>query len=249
VIIFNSVLNFKNSTFNFLNYLLEMNLKKLTLLKIASAALLATAGLAAQAAGPDWSLIITGPGVVVPPAPAQVAPVRVAPIVVAPAPLPPAQVTGVQGNRPDVAWERDRDRHYQDRFQERFQERENYYMERERAFQAREHAFLEREKQRQLVVDNNRAAAQAINDRQDAQLDKVVEGVNNGQITRDQFAALMAQQKEIRNKERTFLADGFLSQPEYQTLQADMDTVDQAIRFASRGRPQPRERIYYPQNR
>ena len=220
-------------------------MKKLTLLKIASAALLATAGLAAQAAGPDWSLIITGPGIVIPPAPAQVAPVRVAPIVVA----PPAQTAAVQGNRPDVAWERDRDRHYQDRFQERFQEREYYWLERERAFQAREAAFLERERQRQLVVDNNRAAAAAINDRQDAQLDKVVEGVNAGQITREQFAALMAQQKEIRNKERTFLADGFLSQPEYQALQADMDTVDQAIRFASRGRPQPRERIYYPQNR
>ena len=224
---------------------MEMNLKKLTLLKIASAALLATAGMAAQAAGPDWSLIITGPSIVIPPAPAQVAPVRVAPIVVA----PPAQVTAVQGNRPEVAWERDRDRHYQDRFQERFQERENYYLERERAFLAREAALLERERQRQLVVDNNRAAASAINDRQDAQLDKVVEGVNNGQITRDQFAALMAQQKEVRNKERSFLGDGFLSQPEYQALQTDMDNVDQAIRFASRGRPQPRERIYYPQNR
>jgi hypothetical protein len=222
-----------------------MNLKKLTLLKIASAALLVTAGMAAQAAGPDWSLIITGPGIAVPPAPVQVAPVRVAPIVVA----PPAQAAPVQGGRPDVAWERERDRHYQDRFQERFQERENYWLERERAFQAREHAFLEREKQRQLVVDNNRAASAAINDRQDAQLDQVVEGVNNNRITREQFTALMAQQKDIRNKERTFLADGFLSQPEYQTLQADMDAVDQAIRFASRGRPQPRERIYYPQNR
>jgi hypothetical protein len=222
-----------------------MNVKKLSLLKIASAALLATAGLAAQAAGPDWSLIITGPGVVVPPAPTQVAPVRVAPIVVA----PPAQTAAVQGNRPDVAWERDRDRHYQDRFQERFQEREHYYLERERAFQAREAAFLERERQRQLVVDNNRAAAAAINDRQDAQLDQVVEGVNNGRITRDQFSAVMAQHKDIRNKERDFLKDGFLSQPEYQTLQADLDRVDQAIRFAARGRPQPRERIYYPQNR
>ncbi len=223
------------------------NVKKLTLLKIASAALLATAGLAAQAAGPDWSLIITGPGVVIPPAPTQVAPVRVAPIVVAP--MPPAQVTGVQGNRPDNGWERDRDRQYQDRFQEPFQERESYYLERERAFQAREAAFLERERQRQLVVENNRAAAAAINDRQDAQLDQVVTGVNAGQITRDQFAAIMAQQKDIRNKERSFLADGFLSQPEYQTLQADLNNVDQAIRFASRGRPQPRERIYYPQNR
>ncbi len=224
-------------------------MRKLNLLKIASAALLATAGLAAQAAGPDWSLIITGPGVVVPPAPAQVAPVRVAPIVVAPAPLPQAQSAGVQGYRQDNNWERDRDRQYQDRFQERFQERESYWSERERAFQAREAAFLERERQRQLVVENNRAAAAAINDRQDAQLDLVVESVNNGRITRDQFSAVMAQQKEIRNKERSFLADGFLSQPEYQTLQADLNNVDQAIRFASRGRPQPRERIYYPQNR
>lgn len=229
-------------------------MRKLNLLKIASAALIVAATTAAQAAGPDWSLIITGPGVVVPPAPAQVAPVRVAPIVVAPPVMPsqyaPVQTGAIQAApRPDLGWERERDRHYQDRFQERFQERESYYLERERAFQARELAFLEREKQRQLVVDNNRAAAAAINDRQDAQLDKVVEGVNAGQITRDQFAALMAQQKEIRNKERAFLADGFLSQQEYQTLQADMDNVEQAIRFASRGRPQPRERIYYPQNR
>ena len=215
-------------------------MKKLTLLKITGAALLATAGFAAQAAGPDWSLIITGPGVVIPPAPTQVAPVRVAPIVVA----PPAQAAPVQGGRADNGWDRDRDRQYQDRFQERFQERENYFLERERAFQAREAAFLERERQRQLVVENNRAAAAAINDRQDAQLDQVVEGVNTGRITRDQFSSIMAQQKEIRNKERTFLADGFMSQPEYQALQADLNNVDQAIRFASRGRPQPRERVY-----
>jgi hypothetical protein len=234
----------------------ESNMNKLTLLKIASAALLATAGMAAQAAGPDWSLIITGPGVVVPPAPAQVAPVRVAPVVVAPpvAMPPPASTAAVQGhrdNRADDGWERnrDRDRQFQDRFQERFQEREQYYLERERAFQAREAAFLERERQRQLVVDNNRAAAAAINDRQDAQLDQVVDGVNSGRITRDQFTAVMAQHKDIRNKERDFLKDGFLSQPEYQALQVDLDRVDQAIRFAVRGRPQPRERIYYPQNR
>jgi hypothetical protein len=229
-------------------------MKKLILLNIVSAALLATTGITAQA-GPDWSLIITGPGIVVPPAPTQVAPVRVAPVVVAPpVAMPPASTAAVQGhrdNRADDGWERhrDRDRQFQDRFQERFQERENFWLERERAFQAREVAFLERERQRQLVVENNRAAAANINDRQDAQLDKVIEGVNNGRITRDQFSAVMAQHKDIRNKERDFLKDGFLSQPEYQALQADMDNVDQAIRFASRGRPQPRERIYYPHNR
>jgi hypothetical protein len=223
----------------------------LKVLKMASAALLACAALSAQAAGPDWSLIITGPGVVVPPAPVQVAPVRAAPVLVAPQPLPQAQVTAVQGVRPDPGWEAERDRHYQDRFQERFQERERYYQERERAFLARENAFLEREKQRQLVVDNNRAAASAVNDRQDAQLEQVVEGVNNNRITREQFTALMSQQKEIRNQERSYLTDGFLSREEYQSLQTALDATDQAIRFAIRGAgrpPQGRERIYYPMN-
>ena len=227
-------------------------MKKFNLLKMTSAALIAAAALTAQAAGPDWSLIITGPGVVVPPAPTQVAPVRVAPIVVAPpqAPAPQAQSAAVQGYRPDIGWERDRDRQYQERFQERFMERENYYLERERAFIARETAFLERERQRQLVVENNRAAATAINDRQDAQLDQVVEGVNAGRISRDQFSSLMAQLKEIKNKERDFLRDGYLAREEYQALQADLERADQAIRYAVRGgRPQLRERIYYPQNR
>lgn len=224
-------------------------MKKFNLLKIACAALIATAAMAAQAAGPDWSLIITGPGIVVPPAPAQVPPVRVAPIVVAP-PAPQSQTAPVQGGyRQDLGWERDRDRQYQDRFQERFLERENYYLERERAFIARETAFLERERQRQLVVENNRAAAAAINDRQDAQLDQVVEGVNTGRITREQFSAIMVQQREIKNKEREFLKDGFLAREEYEALQADLDRADQAIRYAGRGRLQPRERIYYPQNR
>lgn len=223
-------------------------MKKFNLLKIASAALIATVAIAAHAAGPDWSLIITGPGIVVPPAPAQVAPVRVAPIVVAP-PAPQSQTAPVQGYRQDLGWERDRDRQYQDRFQERFLERENYYLERERAFIARETAFLERERQRQLVVENNRAAAAAINDRQDAQLDQVVDGVNTGRITREQFSAIMVQQREIKNKEREFLKDGFLAREEYEALQADLDRADQAIRYAGRGRLQPRERIYYPQNR
>ena len=220
-------------------------MKKLNVLKIASAILLATAGMAAQAAGPDWSLIITGPGIVVPPAPA---PVQAAPVRAAPAPAQVAPVQQNNGYRPEIVYaerERDRDGWHQDRFQER----ERYYLERERAFQAREAAFLEREKQRQLVVENNRAAASAINDRQDAQLEQVVEGVNNNRITRDQFSALMAQQKEIRNQERTYLTDGFLSREEYQSLQTAMDATDQAIRFAVRGgRPQGRERIYYPMN-
>lgn len=243
------------------------------ILKITGAALLAAAGVAVHAAGPDWSLIISGPGIVIPampnlvaPAPVQAAPVpaasaaRVAPVVVAPQPVPLPQVNsaGVQGYRPDLGWERDRDRQFHDRFQERFQERENYWLERERAFISREKAFLEREKQRQLVVENNMKASQFINDRQDEQLNQIVEGVNLGRIDRDEFAGLMAQQKAVRDRERAFLADGFMAQDEYNALTTDLNNAEQAIRFAARPDRPRREgrdgqRYFYqqqfPQNR
>lgn len=221
-------------------------MKKRVLAQWVGASLLATVGFAAQAAGPDWSLIISGPSIVIPPAPVQVAPVRMVPVQV-----PPAQVINVQPQpmpmpaRVDNGhWERERAD-----YDRRFQDRENYYQERERAFLARERAFLEREKQRQLVVENNQRASQAINDRQEQQVDRIVEGVNQNRISKDQFSALMAQQKQINNQERAYLADGFLSQDEYQQLTAALDQADQAIRFNGRGRPMPRERQFYPQAR
>ncbi len=232
-------------------------MKKRVIVQLVSASVLAMAGLSAHAAGPDWSLIITGPGIVVPPAPAQVAPVRVAPVPaqvinVQPQPMPvqvqpfPAQVNSRYDNG---HWERERAD-----YDRRFQDRENYYVERERAFQARERAFLEREKQRQLVVENNQRASQAINDRQEQQLDRIVGGISEGRISKDDFLALMAQQKQISNQERTFLADGFFSQDEYQQINAALDVAEQSIgrnlrRGAGRPYPQPRERQFYPQSR
>ena len=211
-------------------------MKKRVLAQWVAATMLATVGFAAQAAGPDWSLIISGPQIVLPPAPAQVAPVRVVPVLPIPVQVPSRSDNG--------QWERERAD-----YDRRFQDRENYYLERERAFQARERAFLEREKQRLMVVENNQRASQAINDRQDEQLDRIVEGVDRDRISKDEFVGLMAQQKEIRNQERTYLADGFLSQDEYQQLNAALDQADQAIRFNRRGRPLPRERQFYPQAR
>jgi hypothetical protein len=234
-------------------------LKKLNLLKIASASVLAIAGMSAQAAGPDWSLIITGPGIVVPAAPVQVAPVRVAPVVTSPVTSAPAiqtqnpqygnVVVEQRYNGRDNNWEQERGL-----YDRRIQERENYYLERERAFIAREKAFLEREKQRQLVVENNMKASSAINTRQDQQLDLIVQGVNAGGIDKNEFISLMAQQKIIRDRESSFLADGFLSQEEYQALNTDLNNAEQAIRFASRPDRSrrdsgERERIYFPQNR
>lgn len=217
-------------------------MKKRVLVRLVGVSVLAAIGFAAQAAGPDWSLIISGPQIVIPPAPVRVVPVQ---------PAQPAQVINVQpmpGQAPsrydNGPWERERAD-----YDRRFQDRENYYLERERAFQARERAFLEREKQRLLVVENNQRASQAINDRQDQQLDRIVEGVNMNRISKDEFAALMAQQKQINNQERAYLADGFMSQEEYQQLNAALDQADQAIRYNRRGRPIPRERQFYPQAR
>ncbi len=235
--------------------LLETNLKKHTLLKIATAALLVSTALTAQAqrsGAPDWSLILNGFNIEViqTPPPAQAAPVRTAPVVVA----PPV----VQGPRHDDGWERqarERDHQFQQRFQERFQERENYWLERERAFLAREKAFLEREKQRQLVIENNKKASEVINDRQERHLNSIVDGVAKGTISKDEFLALMAQQRQISKQEREFLADGFLSEAEFKQLN---DALEQAKRSilsekgdgSGRQLPRdPRERIYFPQNR
>lgn len=217
---------------------MQMPTSKNLFVTLAAASMLATLGLTAHAAGPDWSLIISGPSIVIPPAP------------------PPAQAAPVQnGVRPDNSYvERDRpdrDSYFQERYRDYYHERENYYSERERAFLARERAFLEREKQRQLVVENNQRALTVINDRQEQQLDRIVEGVNANRISKDEFSGLMAQQKDIRNQERSFLVDGFLSRDEYQQLNVALDNADQAIRQNRRGRyyPQPRERQFYPQAR
>ena len=206
-------------------------MRQTSVMKWVSAAVVAGLGLAAQAqiraSGPDWSLIISGPQVVVPPPPpVHVAPVRPAPVVVAP----------VQGQRPNNDWERDRAYWERERaeWERRLQERENYWLERERAYVAREKAFLEREKQR---MENNRRAYVAINDRQEQQLDKIVEGVNNNIISKIEFTDLMVQQKQISNQERAYMADGFLTQDEYQHLNTLLDYADHAIRFATRSEP------------
>ena len=207
-------------------------MQRMNVLKWVSAAVLAGMGLTTQAqiraSGPDWSLIISGPQIVVPPPPpVHIAPVRPAPVVVAP----------VQGQRPNNDWERERGE-----WERRMQDRENYWLERERAYVAREKAMLEREKQR---LENNRRAYVAINDRQEQQLDKIVDGVNNNNISKNEFTDLMVQQKQISNQERAYLADGFLSQDEYQHLNTLLDYADHAIRFATRGEPPRRDPRFY----
>ena len=163
-------------------------MQRMNVLKWVSAAVLAGMGLTTQAqiraSGPDWSLIISGPQIVVPPPPpVHIAPVRPAPVVVAP----------VQGQRPNNDWERDRGQWERERgeWERRMQDRENYWLERERAYVAREKAMLEREKQRR---EKKRRAYEAINDRQEQQLDKIVDGVNNNNISKNECTDLMVQQ-------------------------------------------------------
>lgn len=68
-----------------------------------------------------------------------------------------------------------------------------------------------------------------INDRQDQQHDRILDGFYDKRITMREFRRLMDQQRDIRNMERTFLADGFLTRFEYQKLDAALDNASRSI--------------------
>jgi hypothetical protein len=59
-----------------------------------------------------------------------------------------------------------------------------------------------------------------VNQRQDQQTDRILNGFYERRINPAEFRRLMDGQREIRNMERAFLSDGILSRPEYQRLDA-----------------------------
>ncbi len=68
-----------------------------------------------------------------------------------------------------------------------------------------------------------------VNDRQDKQHDRILDGFYDKRITMQEFRRLMDQQHDIRNMERAFLADGFLSRFEYQKLDTALDNASRNI--------------------
>lgn len=68
-----------------------------------------------------------------------------------------------------------------------------------------------------------------VNDRQDRQMDRILNGLYERRITAKEFRKLMDRQRDIRRMERQFLADGLLSRFEYQKLDAALDAASRGI--------------------
>ncbi len=85
-----------------------------------------------------------------------------------------------------------------------------------------------------------------IDERQDRQYDRVLEGLRSGALTQNEFFKLMQEQRSIRQQERQFLADGILGQREYESLDQALNRADEHIRVEKHdqetryGRPEPR---------
>lgn len=103
-------------------------------------------------------------------------------------------------------------------------------------WQERDRQWRDRDNYRTRLLENNQRVGQVINDRQDKQLDRIVEGVRTGRLSRDQFSALMANQKHLREVERSYLADSFWAKEEFDSMVQLLDDEDRVIRRVVMGR-------------
>lgn len=78
---------------------------------------------------------------------------------------------------------------------------------------------------------HSQRAAQAINARQDRQMERILAGKRSGQLTRAEFRELMHEQRHIRRMERHFREDGHISQREYRHLDHALDRASRNIRY------------------
>jgi hypothetical protein len=68
-----------------------------------------------------------------------------------------------------------------------------------------------------------------INERQDRQLDRILNGFYDKRITLVEFRKLMDEQQNIRKMERGFMVDGFINRHEFQKLDTALDTASRNI--------------------
>lgn len=68
-----------------------------------------------------------------------------------------------------------------------------------------------------------------VNERQDTQMDRILNGFYDRRINPPEFRQLMDEQRDIRMMERQFLSDGFLTRFEYQRLDAALDAASRSI--------------------
>lgn len=86
---------------------------------------------------------------------------------------------------------------------------------------------------------------QQVNARQDRQMDRIKDGMRNGNLTRHEFRDLMQEQREIRAMEQHFRADGIIDGREFQRLDRALDVASKNIRFEKHDR---QERHAYAPN-
>lgn len=77
--------------------------------------------------------------------------------------------------------------------------------------------------------------ARIVNDRQDRQLNRIVVGVSNNRLSKNEFLRLMQEQKAIRAMERDSMEDGFMGEHEFRKLSRSLDIADRNIRVAKQG--------------
>lgn len=97
-------------------------------------------------------------------------------------------------------------------------------------WQERERQWQEREVYMRRLAENNQLVSKLVNDKQDAQIDSVYDGVRENKINKEEFLALMVDQKAIRQLERSFLQDGNWSQDEFNNIMRELDKVEAKLR-------------------
>jgi hypothetical protein len=86
------------------------------------------------------------------------------------------------------------------------------------------------------ALQESQRLSNTIDDRQDNQLDRIMEGFQTGKLTQNEFFSLMREQREIRKQEHQFLSDGFLGPREYDVLNQALDRAGSHIRFEKHDR-------------
>lgn len=79
------------------------------------------------------------------------------------------------------------------------------------------------------AFQENLRMVKEVNERQDRQLDRILNGFYDKRITMSEFRKLMDEQRAIRVLERQALADGFMNRMEFQKLDAALDAANRHI--------------------
>ena len=94
----------------------------------------------------------------------------------------------------------------------------------------RERQWQERETYARRLAENNLLVSKLVNDKQDAQIDSVYDGVRENKINREEFLALTVDQKAIRQLERSYTQDGTWTQDEFNSIMRELDKVEVKLR-------------------